>query len=392
MNKKAIKLALLALSLPVFFLSFANLVQAEATCHRPYCNGSSCEGGYVSDGNAIGCAYAYDLVCTPETDNRQECGAYEEFVYPSYGYEYQYQYEYEYQYPYPAPPEPSCGGQGQACCGSQPYCSGGTVCCTPGSNVCEFQCSGGYGYEYPTPSYGYEYEYPSPAYGYPTPSSYSYQTEYAYPTPEGTFDYTLSNSGNLNVTKSGVNVFANEDITKTLISGTTQSVTLSLSGVPSGVSYSLANGSCSPTCVTTISFTVSPSAPVGTHTITVTGAPLSKTTQFNLIISSAPASSIGVVCTPSDEEIVLGETVTWTGAIEGGTEPYTYSWNGPGIPSSPAPSTNPISIRYSTVGEKTATLTVMDSVGEQGYCTFDGGGAGQSIKLKVNFNPAFEEF
>jgi hypothetical protein len=390
MNKNIAKFIFLGLALPLFFLSFSKLAQAEATCHRPYCYGGSiCEGGWVSDGNAIGCQYTGELVCVPETDNRQECGSYEEFIYPVYGYPAPAYETPPYGTPPYGTPPPTCGGQGQACCESQPYCTtAGTVCCRPGSNVCEYACGGGYSSEYPSP-YGSEYgsEYATPAYGTP---AYSYQAEYGYQSPAASFDYSLSNSGSVNVTKSGSNVFADKAITKTLVAGTSQSVTLSLSGVPANVSYSLANGTCNPTCITTITFTVAPSAPVGTHSITVTGAPLNKTTQFNLVISAAPASALEVTCTPSDEEIVIGEIVTWTGEVTGGTEPYTYSWNGPGIPTSPAPSTNPFSIRYSTVGVKTATLTVTDSTSAQGFCTFDTGSG--SADVRVNFNPLFEEF
>jgi hypothetical protein len=49
-----------------------------------------------------------------------------------------------------------------------------------------------------------------------------------------------------------------------------------------------------------------------------------------------------------------------------------------------------MTIRYSTVGIKTATLTATDSEGAQGFCTFDAGSGSEDVR--VNFNPAFEEF
>ncbi len=194
------------------------------------------------------------------------------------------------------------------------------------------------------------------------------------------FDYTLSNSGNSSVVKGNTDAYTTNTITKSLVSGTPGSVTLSLSGVPSGVSYSLSNGSCAPGCSSVITFTVSPSAPVGTHQIVVTGSPYSKTTSFNLIISGSP---LPVSCSASASSVFVGQPVTWSGSISGGTPPYTYSWSGTNL-SAPLPSTNPFTRTYTTVGQKTAQLTVTDADGTQGIC--------QAATVQVNFDPDFEEF
>ncbi len=194
------------------------------------------------------------------------------------------------------------------------------------------------------------------------------------------FDYSLSNSGNSSVVKSNSDAYTTNTITKALVSGTPGSVTLSLSGVPSGVSYSLSNGTCAPGCSSVITFTVSPSAPVGTHPIVVTGSPYSKTTSFNLIISGSP---LPVSCSASASSVFVGQPVTWTGSISGGTPPYTYSWSGTNL-SAPLPSTNPFSKTYTTVGQKSAQLTVTDADGTQGIC--------QAATIQVNFDPEFEEF
>src|SRR3989338_4613507 len=97
------------------------------------------------------------------------------------------------------------------------------------------------------------------------------------------FDYSLSNSGASEVIKTSGDAFTTNTITKTLTSGTTESVTLSLSGVPGGVSYTITHNPgdpanpCNPSdCQSVINFTVTPSTPVGTHPITVTGSPLDR--------------------------------------------------------------------------------------------------------------------
>ncbi len=194
------------------------------------------------------------------------------------------------------------------------------------------------------------------------------------------FNYSLSNSGAVNVRKASGDAYGQSTITKTLVAGSSQSVSLSLSGVPSGVSYSISNSTCSPSCASTITFTVGPSAPVGSHTITVTGSPLSKTTAFTLVITGAP---ITVSCQASPSTTLLGSTVTWSASIVGGVAPLSYEWSGTNI-ETPGPTTASFSKTYSTIGPKTAQLTVTDGDGVASTCP-----AGT---VQVNFDPDFDEF
>lgn len=197
----------------------------------------------------------------------------------------------------------------------------------------------------------------------------------------GGFNYSLSNSGNTTVTKESGNAFAQNTITKTLLSDSSQSVDLSLTGNPTGVSYSIANQSCNPTCSSVVTFTVAPTTANGTYPITVTGTPLNKQTTFNLVVQGNPVS---VTCVPSPAVALVGEEVTWTANVSGGTPPHTYSWSGTGIPASPAPTSNPYRITYSTVGQKNAIVTVNDSASHSAVCS--------SSSVQVNLNPKFEEF
>lgn len=198
--------------------------------------------------------------------------------------------------------------------------------------------------------------------------------------PPSAFDYSLSNSGNSNVTKTSGNAFTTNTITKTLLSVFTQSVTLDVSGEPSGVTHSISNQGCSPRCTSVITFTVPPSTPNGTYPITVTGSPLGRWTRFNLVVSGSPMT---VSCSSSPRTALVGELVTWTANVSGGTPPLTYLWSGTNIPTSPAPNTNPFNIRYSTLGQKTTTVTVTDTNSVQATCP---------STIQINFNPNFEEF
>jgi hypothetical protein len=99
------------------------------------------------------------------------------------------------------------------------------------------------------------------------------------------FDFTLSNGGSKSVTQ-GSNV--TNTITSTLSTGTTQAVTFSASGLPTGVTASFSPTSCSPTCTTTLTLTASASATIGTTTTTITGTAgaVSHTTTFSLSVSA----------------------------------------------------------------------------------------------------------
>lgn len=102
------------------------------------------------------------------------------------------------------------------------------------------------------------------------------------PTP---FNYSLTNSGSISVTPG--NAGANT-VTATISAGATQSVSFSASGLPSGAIATFGPGSCSPTCSSSLAITTSGSTPLGTFPVTVTGAPLNRTTQFNLVVSPQP--------------------------------------------------------------------------------------------------------
>ena len=196
------------------------------------------------------------------------------------------------------------------------------------------------------------------------------------------FNYSLSNSGTTNVTKSGSTEFGTNTITKTLVSGTSEAVTLSVTGLPSGVSVQgISNQGCSPTCTSVVTLAVAPTTPVGDYTVTISGSSLGKQTQFTLRITGNPMT---VSCTHNPASALVGQNVAWTASVSGGTAPFTYSWSGTNIPSSPAPSTNPFNIVYSTLGQKSAIVTVTDSDDVQATCP--------TATVQVNFNPNFEEF
>jgi len=98
------------------------------------------------------------------------------------------------------------------------------------------------------------------------------------------FDFSLSSSGGIWVSQggSGSNI-----ITVTLTSGTTQTVTLSASGVPYGASASFNPSSGNPTFNSTCTVSTSSSTPTGSYMINVngTGGGLTCNTTFTLTVN-----------------------------------------------------------------------------------------------------------
>ena len=101
------------------------------------------------------------------------------------------------------------------------------------------------------------------------------------------FDYTLINGGNITVNQGSS---GSTTITRTLVLGATQAVTLSVSGLPGHATSTFTNNPCGPTCSSTLIIGTSgspPKTPKGTYQITVTGAPAGVgpgTTTFTLTV------------------------------------------------------------------------------------------------------------
>jgi hypothetical protein len=115
------------------------------------------------------------------------------------------------------------------------------------------------------------------------------------PSP-GAFDFSVSNGGNRSVNQ-GSSI--TNTIAATLSSGTAQSITFSVFGLPTGATGSLSPGTCSPTCTTTLSISTLSTTPIGNSTVVVTasGGSLTKTSSFILTVNSTstPPPPTGIV-------------------------------------------------------------------------------------------------
>ncbi len=113
-----------------------------------------------------------------------------------------------------------------------------------------------------------------------------------------TFDYNLTSSGDITVIQgqSGSNT-----VTATLSTSTTQPVTFTASGLPTGATASFSQTTCNPTCTSNLTINTTASTPFGNSSITVNASPLNKQVIFTLhvtpppvIVSRVSATNIGV--------------------------------------------------------------------------------------------------
>jgi len=104
------------------------------------------------------------------------------------------------------------------------------------------------------------------------------------------FDFSLTNGGNKSVIQGSS---LTNTVTATLVSGTSQSVSFSAAGLPTGATPSYSPTSCTPTCASTLTIATLASTPAGTYTITLTGTGggLTRTTSFTLTVSAPPPLS-----------------------------------------------------------------------------------------------------
>src|SRR5207302_646405 len=103
------------------------------------------------------------------------------------------------------------------------------------------------------------------------------------PTVPIAFDFSLSNSGGVSVS-AGSSV--SNTITANLVSGTSQQISFSIAGLPSGSMGSFSSGTCTPNCSTLVNINSASSTPTGNYPISITasGGGLSRITSFTLSV------------------------------------------------------------------------------------------------------------
>jgi hypothetical protein len=135
-------------------------------------------------------------------------------------------------------------------------------------------------------------------------------------TKSGPFDFSISSNPNSGIIIQGNSTSAS--VTSTLISGTSEKVTFSISSPEASITSSWLDNSCTPDCSRALIMTTSSTTPAGTYPITITGTGggVTKTTTFNLTVTAPP-------CTVAfdKDNYTIGDTmiVSYTNAPSGST-------------------------------------------------------------------------
>jgi uncharacterized membrane protein len=165
-------------------------------------------------------------------------------------------------------------------------------------------------------------------------------------------DFSLSASPNsLTITQGNTGT---STVTVNPLNGFSGSVSLSVSGLPSGVTASF--NPASATSTSTLTLTASSTAATGTATLTITGVSgtLTHTTTLSLTVTAAPAPDFSLSASPNSLTITQGNTGTSTitvSPVNGFSGSVSLSASG--LPSGVTASFNPAS----TTSTSTLTLT-----------------------------------
>jgi len=149
------------------------------------------------------------------------------------------------------------------------------------------------------------------------------------------FDFSLANPGNVSVTAGSA---ISNSIDANLISGTSQSVAFSVTGVPSGSTGSFTSASCAPQCSTTLNIATSSATPAGNYVITVSasGGGLTRTTSFTLSVGTAISGTVATpTITPNGGSFASLVSVSMATATSGASIYYTTNGSSPTQSSTP---------------------------------------------------------
>jgi kumamolisin len=177
-------------------------------------------------------------------------------------------------------------------------------------------------------------------------------------------------------------------ITESIVDGYSTAVTLSASGLPTGVTAAFSPASITGAGTSTLTFTAASTATAGSYTITVTGTPSSgtaKTTTLTLTVTAAVTGSFTISVSPTSGYLDQGQSgyaVVTTTASGGFDSAITFSATG--IPSGVTGSFSPTSVTGSGTTDFTLTVSKTAPTGTS-TITITGTGGGVTKTTTLTF-------
>ncbi len=204
------------------------------------------------------------------------------------------------------------------------------------------------------------------------------------------FDFSISASPAQQTITPGASTTST--VTVGLVSGTSQSVTLTVSGAPNGVSASLSPTSGTPSFSSILSITTTPSVAPGDYTLTITGTAgtTSHPTTFILTIGQSPDFRIDV--SPPSQTATQGGSTTYqinVVGLNGFNSEVTLSVSG-----LPSGASGVFTIASGTPNFASALTVTLPANVPTGSFTLQvtgaGGGLNRAANLVLNINQAAE--
>ncbi|MGZ4854968.1 MAG: protease pro-enzyme activation domain-containing protein [Candidatus Angelobacter sp.] len=173
----------------------------------------------------------------------------------------------------------------------------------------------------------------------------------------GTPDFKLAASpASQSVNQGGT---ANYTVTQTALGGYANTVTLSISGLPTGATPTFTPASLTGSGTSSLAISTAATTPTGSYSLTITGTDgvLTHTTSITLVVTTPDFS---LTAAPSLQTIVAGDTANYTatvGALNGYTGTVSFSVSG--LPAGASPVFTPASV----TGSGNSTLAIATTLG-----------------------------
>lgn len=192
------------------------------------------------------------------------------------------------------------------------------------------------------------------------------------PASQAPFDFALSVTPTSQTVTAGGTLNPAGTVSISVLQGTAQPVTLSLSNLPSYVGTTDLNGmSCTPQCAPSFEITTLPSAPGGAYYLTITGTSSGGATHsIPYTLNVSPLPRLYVTIAASSQNVYGGSSVTLTASVSssigGAPSPLTYSWTDDNCGQLSSTTTNPVTWTAPGVSSQIA-CSISVTVSSPGY-------------------------